>query len=149
MEFDRHYRKESFVNIERKAVVADILAQHKPFKNEPFQPRPTLARVYTRPKSWFGRVKKLHPVAFMTQITMIDTMGCISSFGSVYPYLWVDADARLISRAASGKFMPVDIDALTTEDIANLAIGIQGNSDLLDAEYEKAHEAMLAERERM
>lgn len=137
------------MNIEREAVVADILAQHRPFKNEPFQPRSTLARVYARPKSWFGRIKKLHPVAFKVQITMIDTMGCVSSFGSVYPYLWVDADARLISRASSGKFVPVDVDTLTTEDIANLAIGVQGNGDLLDAEYEKAHEVMLAEREGM
>jgi hypothetical protein len=135
--------------LSREAIVADMLAQRVPFKNDPFQPRPTLARVYARPTSWFGRIKKLHPVAFKVHIAMIETLGCISSVGGIHPYLWVDADTRLIGRTTAGKFVPADVNVLTDDDLDHLRIGVQGNGDLLDAEYEKVHQLMLAEMEGM
>lgn len=141
--------QESLATPDRAAIVADILAQHVPFKNDPFQPRPTLGRVYRRPASWFGRIKKLHPVAFRADIKMIETMGCVSSFGCMYPYLWVDADTRLIGQLAPGRFVPLDANSLTDEDVANLAIGVKGDGNLLDAEYEKVHQRMLREVEKM
>lgn len=134
---------------ERARIVANLLAQHVPFKNDPFQPRPTFGRVYRRPTWWFGRIKKLHPVAFRADIRMIETMGCVSSFGCMYPYLWFDADHQLIGQVAPGKFAPLDADSLTDEDVTNLSIGVKGDGDLLDVEYEKVHQRMLKELEEM
>jgi hypothetical protein len=133
------------VNTERVAQVTHILKQHIAFKNEPFQPRLLIARVFRTPSSWFGKLKRLHPVAFKAQIRMIETMGCVSSVGSMSPYLWLDGDGRLIGEAVQGKLIPFDVESLTDEDIVNLEIGIKGDDELLRAEYDRAYHMMLNE----
>jgi hypothetical protein len=132
------------VNTERVTQVAHILGQHVAFKNEPFEPRPLTARVFRTPSRWFGTLKQLDPVAFRAHVHIIETMGCILSTGGMRPYLWLDSDGRLIGEElAKGKLVPVDVAALTDEDIVNLEIGIKGDSRLLHDEYERVNQEMV------
>lgn len=123
--------------------VASIVNRHTPFASEPFHPRSITGTVLRKPTSWFGRKQQLHPVAFMPRIAMFETMGCVSSMGGMSPYIWLDDRRRLMIRVKEDKFAPVDIDLLTDKDLEALELGIKGDSDLLDAEYSKAHQAML------
>lgn len=131
------------MNTERVAQVAHILGQHVAFKNAPFEPRPLIARVFRTPARWFGTLKRLDPVAFKAHIHMIEMMGCISSTGGMRPYLWLDSDGRLIGESAKSKLVPVDVNALTDDDIVSLEIGVKGDSRLLDDEYSRINQEMI------
>lgn len=58
-------------------------------------------------------------------------------------FLWLDDNSQLIKRA-NDKYVPAKLDTLSDDDIAALEIGIQGDNDLLRAEYDKVHEQMLS-----
>ena len=131
------------MNTERVAQVTHILKQHVAFKDEAFQPHPRVAKVFRTPSSWLGKTKQLRPVAFEAHIHMFEMLGCVSSTGGMSPYLWLDDDGRLIGESAKGKLVPVDISLLTDKDIVNLEVGIKGDKELLDAEYDKVHQVML------
>lgn len=124
--------------------------QHVPFPDEPFHPRKVTARMRIWPRLPFTRAVQLSPVAFVPRINAIDIMGCISMVGSMSPYLYLDPDRRLVRKVltARGRYRyeyVTDPFSITDEDIARLELGIQGNNDLLDAEYDKARDAILAD----
>lgn len=126
--------------------------QHVPFPNEPFHPRKVTARMRIWPRLPFTRAVRLSPVAFVPQINAIDMMGCVSMMGSMRPYLYLDPDRRLVrrrsTRGETGSCQwayVTDPFSISDEDIARLEIGVQGNNDLLEAEYDKACDAIMAE----
>lgn len=127
-------------------------SQHVPFPDEPFHPRKVTARMRIWPRLPFTRAVRLSPVAFVPQINAIDMMGCVSMMGSMRPYLYLDPDRRLVRRrSARGETgscqwaYVTDPFSISDEDIARLEIGVQGNNDLLEAEYEKVCDAIMAD----
>lgn len=125
-------------------------SQHVPFPDEPFHPRKVTARMRIWPRLPFTRAVRLSPVAFVPQINAIDMMGCVSMMGSMRPYLYLDPDRRLVRRTLTArgrsryKYVTNPF-FISDEDIARLEIGVQGNNDLLEAEYEKVCDAIMAE----
>lgn len=126
--------------------------QHVPFPDEPFHPRKVTARMRIWPRLPFTRAVQLSPVAFVPRINAIDMMGCVSMVGGMSPYLYLDPDRRLVRRRSawgetgSRQWAYVtDPFSISDEDIARLEIGVQGNNDLLEAEYDKACDAILAD----
>jgi hypothetical protein len=130
------------MNTDRTAQVNGIIAQHVPFKNEPFQPHTITARIFTRLSLWFGRKTRLQPVAFKARIHIIECMGCTMSVGGMHAYLWLDPAKRLVGYVNS-KYVLVAPDSLTDEDITNLELGIKGDSQILDDEYDRVRLDML------
>ena len=131
------------MNIDRVTRVNGIIAQHVPFKDEPFQPHPIITRVFARPSLWFGRKTRLEPVAFKARIHIIECMGCTMSVGGMSAYLWLDPAKRLVGYVKS-KYVLVAPDSLTDEDITNLELGIKGDNQLLEDEYDRIRLDMLA-----
>ena len=124
--------------------------QRVPFPNEPFHPRSITARIRIWPRLPFTQSVRLSPVAFVPHISGFDMMGIISMMGSMSPYLYLDPDRRLVRKVLTARGCyryeyVTDPFSITDEDIARLEIGIQGNNDLLDAEYDKARDAILAD----
>lgn len=130
------------MNTDRIERVNRIIAQHVPFEEAPFQPRPITTRVFRTPSGWIGRKMRLHPVAFKVRINVIECMGCITSSGGMSPYLWVDPAKRLVGRVGT-KHVFVDPDSLTEEDIANLELGVKGDGSLLDDEYHRIEQDVI------
>ncbi len=130
------------------SLIEFITREHKPFPDEPFHPRSVMERV--RNRAWlpsFTNPVRLQPVAFEPRINAMDMMGCISMTGGMSAYLYLDPDRRLVRKikAKRGGYYAYVADPLsiTREDIEHLEIGVQGDNDLLDAEYNKACDAIM------
>lgn len=127
-----------------------VTRRHEPFPDKPFHPRRITAQMRIWPRLPFTRAIQLSPVAFKPRIKVIDMMGCVSIAGGMSAYLYLDPDRRLVREVLTARrhyryeyvTSPFSI---TDEDIARLEIGVQGNNDLLDAEYDKTRDAILAE----
>lgn len=137
---------------ERWSRIDYITRQHVSFPDEPFNPRTVTARVYTSSKSMWGRRHPLAPVAFEARIFMMVDLACISSHGSMSPYLYLTPNQQLVRAVRVGqrrKFIYVqDPFSITDEDLARLELGVRGDNSLIEAEYEKAHTILLQEAER-
>ena len=128
--------------------ISFITRSHVPFPDEPFSPHSITVRIRIWPGLSFTRAIQLSPVAFMPCINAIDMMGCISMMGCMSSYLYLDPDRRLVRNVPTrrGRYRyeyVTDPFSITDEDIARLEIGVQGNNDLLEAEYDKACSAIL------
>jgi len=123
-----------------------IVQKRVPFPDE----KPRRAKVYAASRGLrFWRVMTLYPVAFMANVTAFGMMGVVSVVGSIYPYLFVDAEGRLVRRVDGGRRVryvrvtnPLTI---TEDDLHRLEIGVQGKDELVDAQYEEAVKAAIAE----
>ena len=130
------------------SLIDSITRRHVPFPDEPFHPRNITVRVRTllRLPSLRPAVT-LNPIAFVPRVNVIDVMGCVSMMGGMSAYLYLDPDRRLVRKikAKRGGYYAYVADPLsiTREDIEHLEIGVQGDNDLLDAEYNKACDAIM------
>ena len=139
---------------QRWDLINSILKEHVPFPDEPFNPRSVNARVRIRPHVPYTRRTTLYPVAFIPNIHGFGMMGVISLIGGMSPYLYVDPSGRLM-RESKGRFTRKnrrwcyvdDPFSITDEDIERLKMGVKGNNALIEAEYDKVRDAIIADLE--
>jgi hypothetical protein len=136
-----------------------ITQKHVPFPDEPFQPRSITVRVRhpkpsRRRKRWesdSNGKQFLMPVAFNPIISVMVDFACTSSHGSMHPYLYLTEGhslVRAVQTKVGERFFYVDEPyTISDEDLAHLAIGVQGDNTLLQAEYDKARATLEKEME--
>ena len=100
---------------------------------------------------------KLDPVAFEPRISGFGMGGVYALHGGMNPYLYLDPKGRLVrelinlharTRRRRYRYRYVDDPfAVTDMDIERLEIGVRGDNALIEAEREKATDAIIAELE--